>query len=272
MVCASVQHRGDEYVAWPRTLAEFRAGSMTAVPLVHPWGNRLERWRYRVGRREVDLRGLDLPTDPNGLPIHGNLRGAALRGRAAYTKTTARASSPGSTTARGPTCSRAFPFPHVVTVDARLDERALGSQPRSSRPVAPRCRSRSAGTPSCDSRRARAQWELRWPACEHVLVDERFIPTGELVAQPRERAPLGPERSTIITRSVPTAVLALRRPAQGRAAVRPDLPVRAALRARPRRLRRDRTDDREIDALGRGTAPLVAPGETFRAWFTIACT
>ena len=49
---------------------------MTAMPFVHPWGNRLERREYRVGRRRVDLRGVDLPTDPNGLPMHGNLRGA----------------------------------------------------------------------------------------------------------------------------------------------------------------------------------------------------
>ena len=26
-----------------------------------------------------------------------------------------------------------------------------------------------------------------------------------------------------------------------------------------------------IDALGRGTTPMVKPGERFRAWFTIAC-
>ena len=56
MVCASLKHRDDEYVAWPRPLTEFRAGRITAVPLVHPWGNRLERWSYKAGRREVDLR------------------------------------------------------------------------------------------------------------------------------------------------------------------------------------------------------------------------
>src|SRR5438445_13292770 len=78
MLCTSLRHRGDEFVAWPRTLAQFLEGRMTAVPFVHPWGNRLAGPEYRVGRRVVDLRGLDLPTDPNGLVMHGNLRGASF--------------------------------------------------------------------------------------------------------------------------------------------------------------------------------------------------
>ena len=77
MLCASLRHRGDEFVAWPRTLAQFLEGRMTAVPFVHPWGNRLERGQLprRPAARSTS-RGLDLPTDPNGLPMHGNLRGA----------------------------------------------------------------------------------------------------------------------------------------------------------------------------------------------------
>ena len=39
---ASLRHRGEEFVAWPRSLADFLTGRMTALPLVHPWGNRLE--------------------------------------------------------------------------------------------------------------------------------------------------------------------------------------------------------------------------------------
>ncbi len=89
---------------------------MTAVPLVHPWGNRLESRRYRVGRRTVDLRGLKLPTDPNGLLMHGNLRGAPFEiVRAEAGRTAARLVARLDYGAR-PDLLRAFPFPHVVTV------------------------------------------------------------------------------------------------------------------------------------------------------------
>jgi len=47
MLGASLRHRGEEFAAWPRPLDDFLGGSMTALPLVHPWGNRLESRRYR---------------------------------------------------------------------------------------------------------------------------------------------------------------------------------------------------------------------------------
>ena len=73
MLCASLRHGDDEYVAWPRTIEEFRAGRATAIPLVHPWANRLATDSYRAAGIDVDLAGLTLPRDPNGLLIHGNL-------------------------------------------------------------------------------------------------------------------------------------------------------------------------------------------------------
>src|SRR2546423_1330073 len=36
----------------------------------------------------------------------------------------------------------------------------------------------------------RREWVLRWPACDHVLVDARVLPTGELVGQSAQRAAL----------------------------------------------------------------------------------
>ena len=150
MLCASLRHRGDEYVAWPRTLAQFREGSMTAVPFVHPWGNRLERRGYRVGRKDVDLRGIDLPTDPNGLPMHGNLRGAAVRRRAGRGRRGERAPR------RPARLRRATRSPARLPVSSRRHDRSPARRPRvaasppvSSRPAGRRCRSRSAGTRTC---------------------------------------------------------------------------------------------------------------------------
>ena len=274
MLGASLRHRGEEFVAWPRSLADFRAGSMTAVPLVHPWGNRLESHAYRVGRKRVDLRGLDLPTDPNGLLMHGNLRGAPFEiARADATANGARLVARLDYGAR-PDLLSAFPFPHLVTVTADLSEDAL----RLTTEIEPMGRApvpvsfcwhpyvRIPGEPKRD-------WELRWPACEQVLVDERVIPTGERVAQRAENAPLahrtfddhyalGADRRFALAgggrrlefRFGPTYPFGqLYVPPRGSfAAIEPMTAT--------------------IDALGRGTAPLVAPGDRFRAWFSIAAS
>ena len=122
---------------------------MTAVPFVHPWGNRLERWEYRVGRREVDLRGLDLPTDPNGLRCTATC--AARRSTSCAPRPARRGARLVARLDYGarPDLLRAFPFPHVVTIDARLDERGL----RLTTEIEPTGRaavpSRSAGTRTC---------------------------------------------------------------------------------------------------------------------------
>jgi aldose 1-epimerase len=274
MVCASLRHRGDEYVAWPRPLAQFREGRMTAVPLVHPWGNRLGRWGYRAGSRRVDLSGIDLPTDANGLPMHGNLRGAPFDVvRADTGHESARLVARLDYGAR-PDLLRAFPFPHVVTVEARLDESGLrlttDIEPtgRSAVPIS-FCWHPYLQVPEAPRR----DWVLRWPACEHVLVDERVLPTGVVVDQPAARAALAARtfddhyalgrdrRFSLAARgrqvelrfgsTYPFAQLFV--PARGNfAAIEPMTAT--------------------IDALGSGRAPLVEPGNRFRAWFTIAGT
>jgi len=272
MLGASLRHHGEEFVAWPRTLAQFRTGRMTAIPLVHPWGNRLESRAYRVGRKRVDLRGLDLPTDPNGLLMHGNLRGAPFDIVRAYANEHAAHLVARLDYGARPDLLRAFPFAHLLTVDARLDAAGL----RVVTEITPTGRAavpvsfcwhpffRIPGAP-------RRAWELRWPACERVLVDERVIPTGERVAQPAEQAAiaqrtfddhyvLGADRRfslaaggrRIDLRFGPTYPFAqLYVPARGSfAAIEPMTAT--------------------IDALGRGLTPLVAPGDQFRAWFTVA--
>ena len=115
-------------------------------------------------------------------------------------------------------------------------------------------------------------WRLRWPACERVLVDERVIPTGVRVAQPAENEPLGDRaRSTTTTRSAATA--ASRWPPAARSIefrFGPTYPF-AQLYVPPEgAFAAIEPMTATIDALGRGTAPLVAPGDRFRAWFSIA--
>ncbi len=69
----SLRHRGEELLALPGGVAGYRDRNVTGLPILAPWANRLPSWRYRAAGVEVDLDGLDLATDPAGLPIHGTL-------------------------------------------------------------------------------------------------------------------------------------------------------------------------------------------------------
>jgi galactose mutarotase-like enzyme len=217
----------------------------------------------------VDLRGLDLPVDPNGLPIHGNLRGAAF---AILQLQPGRLRAQLDYSARRDLLA-AFPFPHLVEVDARLDARGL--------------RLRTIVTPTGDRavpisfcwhpyvrlpRAPRKQWTLRWPACRHVAVDDRILPTGVTNAQAAERAPLG------------------RRTFDDHYVLGKDRRFEVAAAGRSLRFTFDRSYPfaqlyvpprgdfiaiepmtATIDALGRGEAPSCEPGQKFAATFTIAC-
>jgi aldose 1-epimerase len=275
MLCASLRFRDDEYVAWPRTISEFREGRATAIPLLHPWANRLAGDTYAAAGERVSLNGLPLPHDPNGLPIHGNLFGVPFEVRQSNdTRVVARLDY-----GAYPEKLLAFPFPHTVTVDARLHPtRGLNIvtqvEPTSDRAVPisfgwhPFVRLPSAPRP---------EWALRWPACEHIEVDERVIPTGTRTPHPAQREPiagrifddhyaLGPDKTFSIAAGTGRARRTLTLqfdPAYPYAQlfVPPEHdfvaiePMTAA-----------------IDALGRGTTPVVRPGDRFLAAFNLAVT
>jgi galactose mutarotase-like enzyme len=271
MLCASLRFRGEEYVAWPRTITQFRGGSATAVPLLHPWANRLAGTSYRAAGRRVSLAGLKLPRDPNGLPIHGNLFGAPFDVvRASATRLTARLDY-----GAHPEKLRAFPFPHVLTVDARLDGNRGLTIATSVEPTSARAVPISFGWhPFLRLPRTRRRdWELRWPACEHVEVDARVIPTGRRTPQRSERAlissrtfddhyALGRDRRFAIADGRRTLTLAFDRAYPYAQLFVP--PRRGLVAIEPMTA--------EIDALGRGSAPVVEPGDRFSASFTMTVT
>jgi galactose mutarotase-like enzyme len=271
MLCASLRYRGEEYVAWPRTLTAFKAGAATAVPLVHPWANRLGRWSYRAGGRRVDLRGLDLPVDSNGIPMHGNLLGVPFEVvRATGDRVVAHLDY-----GAYPDKLRAFPYPHRLTVDARLHpEHGLAIttvvEPRSDRPVPisfgwhPYVKLPSG---------PRAAWRLRWPACEHVEVDTRTIPTGRRVALAAQNDPIGDrtfDDHYALGRNRTLAIADDRRwlTFHFDAAY----PYAQLFVPPRRRLVAIEPMTAEIDALGRGTAPVCEPGDHFRSRFTMSVT
>ena len=86
----------------------------------------------------------------------------------------------------------AFPFPHELTVDVAVEAGALRLSttvlPTGDRAV-PVCFGwhpylRLPGPP-------RREWRLVLPACEHLELDGRSLPTGASKAQPAEAEPVG---------------------------------------------------------------------------------
>ncbi len=275
MLCTSLRFRDDEYVAWPRTIEEFQAGRATAVPLLHPWANRLAGDAYVAAGERVSLDGLTLPHDPNGIAIHGNLFGVPFEvQQATDTRLVARLDY-----GAHPDKLRAFPFPHTVTVDARLHPTRGLTIVTLVEPTSGRAVPISFGWhPFVRLPHApRAEWELRWPACDHVEVDDRVIPTGARTPQAAQRETLaqrtfddhyalGPDRTFSVTggsgRDRRTLTLQFD-PAYPFAQLFVP-PVGAFVAIEPMTA--------EIDALGRGTAPVVEPGRRFQAAFTLAVT
>ena len=75
MTGVSLRHRGIEHLALPGGLDALRSGATLGLPLLAPWANRLSEWRYTAAGIDVDLGGMALGVDSNGLPIHGLLVG-----------------------------------------------------------------------------------------------------------------------------------------------------------------------------------------------------
>ena len=181
----SLRYRGGEYLAVPGGLDTLRAGGSAGIPLLAPWANRLAARRYRAAGVSVDLKGMRLGTDENGLPIHG-----LLLGRSPW--------SVGRLTTHGDAASferldrrRRAGLP-VPAPDRRAGAGARAAAHRST-PPSPRPGRRRVpvafgwhpylrvpGTP-------RSRWRLRLPPREHRALDARSIPTGASTHEPAER-------------------------------------------------------------------------------------
>jgi aldose 1-epimerase len=268
MTGVSLRARGREFLALPGGLDALRGGHTAGLPLLAPWANRLGGRRYRAARVTVDLDGLRLNTDGNGLPIHGVLVGwpswavtsQRVRGSVARVVATTDVDAP------------AFPFPHRIEVGIALHEDrlvvdttivptgrrrvpvAFGWHPYLRVPGAPR-----------------AHWRLRLPPRRRLALDGLGVPTGESHAEPAETDPVG--RRTF------DDLYALGRPR--RLAFAADDGSGIEMRAgagypyaqvwvpggKPFGALEPMTAP--TDALRRGDAPLVAPGDAFTARFEL---
>ncbi len=183
MIGTSLRHEGEELLHQGSGLEAYRSqGSTFALPLLHPWANRLRAWAFRLGDQQITLD----PDSPithrdgaTGTPIHGLLTASP------YWKVTD--ADRNRLTAeldfgRVPEYIAAFPLPHTVrytatvtgttlsvaiTVEATGDVDvpiSFGFHPYLT-------------LPGSDRR----SWQLEIPVAQHALVDQRMLPTGELV-------------------------------------------------------------------------------------------
>jgi aldose 1-epimerase len=195
MIGCSLKHRGEELLVQRGGLDAWRGtGRSFGLPLLHPWANRLRDWRYAVAGRAVTIdrsRGI-VRADESDLPIHGALAAAedwdmvdaGADGGSAWL-------TAALDYGRRDDRLSVFPFPHRLELEVRLAGDALqittaviaaadavpvafGWHPWLCLPGVPR-----------------AEWELAQPARTEVVLDDLKLPTGETVAAPAERAPLG---------------------------------------------------------------------------------
>jgi aldose 1-epimerase len=196
MAGVSLRHDGEELLDRRAGLSAYaESGAVMGIPLLHPWANRLAGFDYAIDGRTVRL-----PAGPplvrceeHGLPIHGLLNGSPhWRVRSAATEPDHARLSATLAFDEHPELIAAFPFPHMLRLDAALDTEGLtiattltatGDVPV---PVAfgfhPYLR-----LPGVD----RSTWQLGLPARRYLFTDVRGIPTGHHEDERAARLRLG---------------------------------------------------------------------------------
>jgi aldose 1-epimerase len=187
MVGCSLRHRGEELLGQRRGLRTYVAERATmGIPLLYPWANRVGRMRFPVAGREVaiDPEATPLRRDADGLAMHGLLTaasgwqverhepladGAAIAARFDF--------------AAHDALMAAYPFAHQLRFEATLTGPTLTIstivQPSGDGPVPiafgyhPYLR-----LPGL----AREEWHIEVPVREQLRLDSQMLPTGERVA------------------------------------------------------------------------------------------
>jgi aldose 1-epimerase len=192
MVGCSLRHAGEELLGQRGGLGLYRSARKTmGIPLLYPWANRLGSRQFVLDGREVNLESDDLPLsfDAGGLPMHG-LLGAAAGWRLDRHESIGDGGVLAASFdfAAQPALIAAFPFPHTIELEARLD-RARLTIVTSVLPTAEVAVPVSLGfhpylqLPGVE----RSAWQVEIPVAERLLLDERMLPSGE-----REPAAIAP--------------------------------------------------------------------------------
>lgn len=192
MIGTSLTDDGTELLGQRRGLDAYLAdGKTMGIPILYPWANRLGDNTYTAQGVTVTLTPGEngVRPDPNGLPIHGVL--------AAYPGWRVASESEDELTAEldygaDRRLLASFPYPHLLTVNARLTERTLTVRTT----VTP---TGETAVPVCfgfhpylrlpDA--ARAGWIIETPPLRHLRLDEKGLPTGETEQQLAKEEALG---------------------------------------------------------------------------------
>jgi aldose 1-epimerase len=179
MLVSSLRHRGEELLAERADVETYaRTGLWTGSPLLYPWANRVSARRFAVGGRTVDASGAR--PDDSGTPMHG--LPAARRGW-----TVEHADAEG-VAARLDWDDAAFPFPHTVRVEHRLDGDGLHTTTEVSgdAPVAFGWHPflQLPGEP-------RERWRITLGSRTRLELDDRKLPTGAVSPWAPETFALG---------------------------------------------------------------------------------
>lgn len=166
-------------------------GKTMGIPILYPWANRLGANTYTAQGATVRLTPGEnnVRADPNGLPIHGVL--AAHPGWR-VTAETADELTAGVDFGADPALLASFPYPHTLTVAARLADRTLTIRTTISATgerAVPLCFGFHPYLRLPDV--ARGDWIIETPPLRHLGLDGRGLPTGESQPQPARSEPLG---------------------------------------------------------------------------------
>lgn len=179
MVGVSLADDGVELLGQRRGLAAYVShGKTMGIPILYPWANRLGGNSYGVDGAIVKLTpgAGGVRTDEHGVPIHGVL--AAYPGWRVRSQTETQLAAEVDFGAQ-PRLLASFPYPHLLTMEVRLADRALTITTTVEATTA-------AAVPLCygfhpylrlpDA--ARATWQIETPPMTRRPVDAWGIPTG----------------------------------------------------------------------------------------------
>ena len=186
LVCSSLTHEGDELLGQRGGLDPWRArGKTFGIPLLYPWANRLSGWGYGdiTFPRDTGL----VTVDDNNLPIHGLLHGDVVWEVVDASDSRLLAALDFD----HPVWLALFPALHRVEIEAALDDGGLTMT------TTVRCTGNIAvplsfgwhpyfdlpGVPW-------SEWSIETGVRARILLDERGIPTGEVVDEPVPAGPL----------------------------------------------------------------------------------
>jgi aldose 1-epimerase len=178
MVCRSLNHDGEELLDPGQGVDAYaQRGATMGIPLLYPWANRLAGLEYQVAGKSIALPAdrTVIPTDPNGLPIHGVVPGHMRwrpEDRDGETTVTARLEWTSDD------LLELFPFAHELSMEATASNGALTILTTVSAGAEDPVPVSFGFHPYLRLGGNRDSWRVEMPASDHLVLDGRSIPTG----------------------------------------------------------------------------------------------